>query len=74
VIADADVVAEAMVYYHRTHPCPLKTCGCVASMDKMGALRVGHPWLPLHPGGRGCNGNGGRKIRANPDDRSLGGS
>jgi carbon-monoxide dehydrogenase large subunit len=24
-----------MVYYHRTHPCPLETCGCVASMDKV---------------------------------------
>ena len=35
VIAAADVVAEEMVYYHRTHPCPLETCGCVASMDKI---------------------------------------
>ncbi len=35
VVADADVVAEEMVYYHRTHPCPLETCGCVASMDKI---------------------------------------
>ena len=35
VLADADVVAEEMVYYHRTHPCPLETCGCVASMDKI---------------------------------------
>ena len=33
VIASAEVVAEEMVYYHRTHPCPLETCGCVASMD-----------------------------------------
>lgn len=33
VIDGADVVAEEMVYYHRTHPCPLETCGCVASMD-----------------------------------------
>ena len=24
-----------MVYYHRTHPCPLETCGCVASKDKI---------------------------------------
>ena len=31
----AEVVAEEMVYYHRTHPCPLETCGCVASMDKV---------------------------------------
>ncbi|KMW57935.1 Carbon monoxide dehydrogenase large chain [Candidatus Rhodobacter oscarellae] len=35
VIGAADVVAEEMVYYHRTHPCPLETCGCVASMDKV---------------------------------------
>ena len=35
VVADAAVVAEEMVYYHRTHPCPLETCGCVASMDKV---------------------------------------
>jgi len=35
VVASADVVAEEMIYYHRTHPCPLETCGCVASMDKI---------------------------------------
>jgi carbon-monoxide dehydrogenase large subunit len=35
VLAEAPVVAEEMVYYHRTHPCPLETCGCVASMDKV---------------------------------------
>ncbi|MEO9652568.1 MAG: aerobic carbon-monoxide dehydrogenase large subunit [Roseobacter sp.] len=35
VIANADVVAEEEMYYHRTHPCPLETCGCVASMDKV---------------------------------------
>ncbi len=41
VIAGADVVAEEMIYYHRTHPCPLETCGCVASMDKInGKLTV----------------------------------
>ncbi len=34
-IGSAEVVAEEMVYYHRTHPCPLETCGCVASMDKV---------------------------------------
>jgi carbon-monoxide dehydrogenase large subunit len=34
-IGDAEVVAEEMVYYHRVHPCPLETCGCVASMDKV---------------------------------------
>ncbi|MDJ0824229.1 MAG: aerobic carbon-monoxide dehydrogenase large subunit [Rhodobacter sp.] len=35
VLAEADVVVEEMVYYHRTHPCPLETCGSVASMDKV---------------------------------------
>ena len=35
VLSGADVVAEETVYYHRTHPCPLETCGCVASMDKV---------------------------------------
>ena len=36
VLAEADVVAEEMVYYHRTHPCPLETCGCGRrSMDKV---------------------------------------
>ena len=35
VLAEAPVVAEEMIYYHRTHPCPLETCGCVASMDKV---------------------------------------
>ncbi|MEM0909075.1 MAG: aerobic carbon-monoxide dehydrogenase large subunit [Pseudomonadota bacterium] len=41
VVAEAPVVAEETVYYHRTHPCPLETCGCVASMDKVnGKLTV----------------------------------
>ena len=35
VIANAEVVASENMYYHRTHPCPLETCGCVASMDKV---------------------------------------
>ncbi|MEM9342176.1 MAG: aerobic carbon-monoxide dehydrogenase large subunit [Pseudomonadota bacterium] len=35
VLDEAPVVAEEMMYYHRTHPCPLETCGCVASMDKV---------------------------------------
>lgn len=35
ILAEAPVVAEEMVYYHRTHPCPLEPCGCVASMDKV---------------------------------------
>ncbi|MFZ7089970.1 aerobic carbon-monoxide dehydrogenase large subunit [Primorskyibacter sp. 2E233] len=34
-IGEAEVVAEEMVYYHRTHPCPLEPCGSVASMDKV---------------------------------------
>lgn len=35
VLDSAEVVAEEMIYYHRTHPCPLETCGAVASMDKV---------------------------------------
>ncbi|MFK7753169.1 MAG: aerobic carbon-monoxide dehydrogenase large subunit [Sedimentitalea sp.] len=35
VIDNADVVATESMYYHRTHPCPLETCGAVASMDKV---------------------------------------
>ncbi|MDG1449542.1 MAG: aerobic carbon-monoxide dehydrogenase large subunit [Ascidiaceihabitans sp.] len=35
VIGNADVVATEEMYYHRTHPCPLETCGSVASMDKV---------------------------------------
>ncbi len=35
VLANADIVVEQEMYYHRTHPCPLETCGCVASMDKV---------------------------------------
>ena len=35
MLDEADVVAEEMIYYHRTHPSPLETCGCVASMDKV---------------------------------------
>lgn len=41
ILDGADVVAEEMMYYHRTHPCPLETCGAVASMDKVnGKLTV----------------------------------
>jgi carbon-monoxide dehydrogenase large subunit len=41
VMSEAPVVAEEMVYYHRTHPCPMETCGAVASMDKVnGKLTV----------------------------------
>ena len=35
ILDSADVVAEETMYYHRTHPCPLETCGSVASMDKV---------------------------------------
>ena len=34
-LADAEVVAEERIVYQRVHPCPLETCGCVASMDKV---------------------------------------
>ncbi|WP_172329121.1 aerobic carbon-monoxide dehydrogenase large subunit [Mangrovicoccus sp. HB161399] len=41
VLGEAEVVAEEMIHYHRTHPMPLETCGCVASMDKVtGKLTV----------------------------------
>ncbi|NCW68699.1 MAG: carbon monoxide dehydrogenase, partial [Marivivens sp.] len=41
VIDNAEVVATETMYYHRTHPCPLETCGSVASMDKVnGKLTV----------------------------------
>jgi len=41
VLAEAAVVAEEMIHYPRTHPCPIETCGCVASMDKVnGKLTV----------------------------------
>ena len=33
VIDNAEIVATEEMYYHRTHPCPLETCGSVASMD-----------------------------------------
>ena len=34
-------MAEEMISYQRVHPCPLETCGCVASMDKVnGKLTV----------------------------------
>lgn len=34
-LSAADVVAEELITYQRVHPCPLETCGCVASMDKI---------------------------------------
>jgi carbon-monoxide dehydrogenase large subunit len=40
-LADADVVVEEQITYQRVHPCPIETCGCVASMDKIsGKLTV----------------------------------
>ena len=33
--SSAEVVAEELISYQRVHPCPLETCGCVASMDKI---------------------------------------
>jgi carbon-monoxide dehydrogenase large subunit len=37
----AEVVARECISYQRVHPCPLETCGCVASMDKVnGRLTV----------------------------------
>ena len=37
----AEVVAKETISYQRVHPCPLETCGCVASMDKVnGKLTV----------------------------------
>ncbi len=32
---DAYVTVEEDMYYHRVHPCPLETCGCLASFDKV---------------------------------------
>ncbi|MEO1248921.1 MAG: molybdopterin cofactor-binding domain-containing protein, partial [Pseudomonadota bacterium] len=34
-IANAEVSVEELITYQRVHPCPLETCGCVASMDKI---------------------------------------
>ncbi len=40
-LASAEVVATELIVYQRVHPCPLETCGCVASMDKVnGQLTV----------------------------------
>ena len=35
VFDNAEVVVSQDMYYHRVHPCPLETCGCVASFDKV---------------------------------------
>jgi carbon-monoxide dehydrogenase large subunit len=34
-LASAEVVVEELISYQRVHPCPIETCGCVASMDKI---------------------------------------
>ncbi len=34
-LAEADVVVEELITYPRSHPSPIETCGCVASMDKV---------------------------------------
>jgi aerobic carbon-monoxide dehydrogenase large subunit len=34
-LAEAVVVAKEQIVYQRVHPCPLETCGCVASMNKV---------------------------------------
>jgi aerobic carbon-monoxide dehydrogenase large subunit len=34
-LEQAPVVAKEQITYQRVHPCPLETCGCVASMDKI---------------------------------------
>ena len=40
-VGEAEVVVEELVTYQRVHPCPLETCGAVASMDKInGKLSV----------------------------------
>jgi aerobic carbon-monoxide dehydrogenase large subunit len=39
--ADAEVSVKEKIVYQRVHPCPLETCACVASMDKVrGELTV----------------------------------
>jgi len=35
VFDQADVTVKQDMYYHRVHPSPLETCGCVASFDKV---------------------------------------
>jgi carbon-monoxide dehydrogenase large subunit len=51
----ADVTIKEMISYHRTHPSPLETCQCVASMDKVKgrADALGHlPGAARDPHGR----------------------
>jgi len=40
-IGESEVVVKELITYQRVHPCPLETCGCLASMDKVnGQLTV----------------------------------
>ena len=40
-LSGAEVTVEEMISYQRVHPCPLETCGAIASMDKInGKLTV----------------------------------
>ena len=40
-LSSAEVKVEEMISYQRVHPCPLETCGAIASMDKInGKLTV----------------------------------
>ena len=32
---EAEVTVKEKIVYQRVHPCPLETCACVASMDKI---------------------------------------
>ena len=34
-LKDAEIVVKERIIYQRVHPCPIETCGCVASMDKV---------------------------------------
>ncbi|HYM04156.1 MAG TPA: aerobic carbon-monoxide dehydrogenase large subunit, partial [Stellaceae bacterium] len=34
-LKSAEIVVKELISYQRVHPCPLETCGCVASMDKV---------------------------------------
>jgi carbon-monoxide dehydrogenase large subunit len=35
VFEQAEVTVKQEMYYPRVHPCPMETCGCVASFDKI---------------------------------------
>ncbi|MBB5213521.1 aerobic carbon-monoxide dehydrogenase large subunit [Parapusillimonas granuli] len=35
VFENADITVKESMLYQRVHPCPLETCGCVASFDKV---------------------------------------